>query len=61
MTWRPEIQLPSSEDSKIALQARLRLSPSKLTIYIQHNSHIHTRTVSAKSKGEVDFINAPPH
>lgn len=30
MTWRQDMQLPSSEESKIALQARLGLSPSKL-------------------------------
>ncbi|XP_068906603.1 uncharacterized protein [Tenebrio molitor] len=29
MTWRQEMQVPSSEDSKIALQTRLGLSPSE--------------------------------
>lgn len=35
MTWRQEMPVPSSEESKIALQSRLGLSPSK---YIRNRS-----------------------
>lgn len=36
MTWRQEMPVPSSEESKIALQTRLELSPSKYIIYIKY-------------------------
>lgn len=58
MTWRQqEMQLPSSEESKIALQARLGLSPSKS---IRTHTHITLTDVADYYSGALS-INALTH
>lgn len=63
MTWRQEMPVPSSEESKIALQSRLGLSPGKYSIStrkITYRTRVKFREVSPSlslSLAERRFIN----